>query len=302
MKVSTPTRKITPTRQVTATDPPVETPSDPSSSAMPFRLQDLPAGEWTRLSRMQASRSEMPAVLLGELIYTPGGYGNAYEPLFSLYFEVYDPTADRWERLADLPEGRHQLMAAAYRDRVYLFGGSCNFQCQGEATASWVYDPLAGAWNDVASMPEERIAPLHNPREHVAAVALDGKIYAIAGRWREELHSVEVYDPELDGWELSTPLRTARGGHGAAVLGGKIFVMGGEVVLSSLAFEFVTETEVYDPATGAWTPGPALPLGLHGFPLVAYQGVLFVVGGSGRAGNVGNQWVVWAYKPEGDPR
>jgi hypothetical protein len=34
---------------------------------------------------------------------------------------------------------------------------------------------------------------------------------------------------------------------------------------------------------GAWTPGPTLPLGLHGFPLLA--------------GDVGSQGVVWALKP-----
>jgi N-acetylneuraminic acid mutarotase len=277
----------------------------------------------------------MPAVLLGDRIYVPGGYGNGYEPLFSQAFEVFDPRANRWERLANLPEGRHHLMAAAFQERVYILGGSCNYQCSGDATASWVYHPADDTWSEAAPMPEERVAgsavvldgfiyvvggqgpsadllrydpaadawerlaPLNEPREHVAAVALDGKIYAIGGRWRTELNSVEVYDPETGEWEFGRPLRTARGGHAAAVLDGKIYVMGGEVVLSSLNFLIVDDAEIFDPAAGAWAPGPSLPLGLHGSPLVEYEGALFILGGSGLAGDVGNQGVVWVMRPEG---
>jgi N-acetylneuraminic acid mutarotase len=302
-------------------------------SATPFSLENLPEGEWVRLARMAVSRSEMPAVVLDGLIYAPGGYGNGYEPFLSLAFEAYDPESNRWGRLADLPEGRHHLMAAAYQGRIYFFGGACNYQCQGDATAGWIYDPAEDAWSDTAPLPEERVAgsavvlddsiyvvggqgsssdllrydpqveswerlaPLLEPREHVAAVALDGKIYAIGGRWEGELNSVEVYDPETGDWNLTRPMRTARGGHGAAVHDGKIFVGGGEVVQSSITFQLLEDMEIFDPATGAWSPGPDLPLGLHGFPLVDYDGVLFAIGGSGRAGDVGNQGLVWALNP-----
>jgi N-acetylneuraminic acid mutarotase len=225
-------------------------------------------------------------------------------------------------------------MAAAYQSRVYIFGGSCNYLCGEDATASWIYDPAKDAWSDAAPMPEERVAgsaavldgyiyvvggqgvsqdllrydpeadswerlaPLNEPREHVTAVALDGEIYAIGGRWREELNSVEVYDPQSNEWAFTGSLRTARGGHAAAVMAGKIYVMGGEVVLSSLTPQIIDEVEIFDPKTGGWSPGPTLPLGLHGFPLVEYEGVLFALGGSGRAGDVGNQGVLWAYGPD----
>jgi hypothetical protein len=47
---------------------------------------------------------------------------------------------------------------------------------------------------------------------------------------------------------------------------------------------------------GAWTPGPTLPLGLHGFPLLEYEWALFILGDSGLVGDVGSQGVVWALR------
>jgi len=38
------------------------------------------------------------------------------------------------------------------------------------------YDPLQDSW--------EQLAPLLQRREHTAAVVLNGKIYALAGRWQ----------------------------------------------------------------------------------------------------------------------
>ena len=42
--------------------------------------------------------------------------------------------------------------------------------------------------------------------------------------------TVEFYDLEADAWSYAMPLREARGGLGAAVLGGKIYALGGEVL------------------------------------------------------------------------
>ena len=92
-------------------------------------------------------------------------------------------------------------------------------------------------------------------------------------------------------------MRTPRGGHAAAVLDDKILVLGGEVVLSSLNFEIIDSVEVFNPITSQWSSHALLPEGLHGLPAAAYQGILYTLGGSARAGDVSNQGRVYAWKP-----
>ncbi len=45
--------------------------------------------------------------------------------------------------------------------------------------------------------------------------------------WQEVLNSVEVYDPLVGSWSPASPLLTRRSGVSAAVLGDKIYVLGG---------------------------------------------------------------------------
>ena len=85
----------------------------------------------------------------------------------------------------------------------------------------------------------------------------------------------EVYDPAADSWTRLPPLPTPRNHLGAAVLGGKIHVVGGRVPGD---MELTTH-EIYDPATGAWTAGPPLPTGRSGIAVVAHRERLYVFGG-----------------------
>ena len=60
----------------------------------------------------------------------------------------------------------------------------------------------------------------------------------------------------------------------ATAVGGRIWVLGGVGVKASS-----TTTKVYDPATDRWTTGPGLPLPLHHFMAVTYEGEVVVIGG-----------------------
>jgi hypothetical protein len=73
---------------------------------------------------------------------------------------------------------------------------------------------------------------------------------------------------------------------------GKIYVAGGELINILKALKSV---EVFDPATKAWSFLPNLPGPLHGVPLVAVDGTLYVIGGSGRAGDVINAGRMYSY-------
>jgi N-acetylneuraminic acid mutarotase len=315
---ATHSKRLQSTAQATSaptTEPTVEIPAD------------LTQGKWHEAKTMTTPRSENSAAVLGDLIYVPGGFGGEKA------LEAYDPAADAWTTLKPMPEGRHHLMVAAHKGLLYVFGGAQAGGWQSSNTA-WAYDPAADTWKTLAAMPEPRVAgaavslgdylyvvggtggsqallrydpagdtwtglaALLEPREHVAAAALDGKIYALAGRWSgvAARTSIEIYDPATDTWTAGIDMNEARSGFGAAVIGGKIMVVGGEV-FSAGGAKALTSVEVYDPQIQEWRFATPIPVGIHGNPVAAYKGQLFVLGGSDRAAGIDNHGRVMVYTP-----
>jgi N-acetylneuraminic acid mutarotase len=141
------------------------------------------------------------------------------------------------------------------------------------------------------------IGGIDQSREHTSAAVLDGKIYAIGGRWSGigEMKSVEVYDPAGDTWSSAPDLQTARGGFASVVVNGIIYAIGGEVLTGEN--HALTSIEVFSPKRGEWVAGPDLPLPLHGVPAVSVDGVIYVLGGADRAGAISNQGLVFSLTP-----
>jgi N-acetylneuraminic acid mutarotase len=76
-------------------------------------------------------------------------------------------------------------------------------------------------------------------------------------------------------------MQEGRSGYAAAVVDGKIYVCGGEVLVQPY---FVRDTaEVFDPASNSWRFIAKLPGPLHGTGAVGYMGRMFVFGGASMA-------------------
>jgi N-acetylneuraminic acid mutarotase len=119
-------------------------------------------------------------------------------------------------------------------------------------------------------------------RDHLAVVALGGKLYAIGGRvsfFGEKYGSVEVYDPATDSWRVEAPLPDARGGIAAAVFGGRIFVFGGE-----LPFRIFNAAEMLDPAAGTWVAKAPMPTPRHGMGAAVLGKRIYLPGGGTQPG------------------
>ena len=74
---------------------------------------------------------------------------------------------------------------------------------------------------------------------------------------------MEVYDPQLDAWQLAAPMRSARNAIGAVAMGGKLVVSGGYDGVT-----YFRHTEVFDTQTGQWEEGVEFPRGAAGVYLV----------------------------------
>src|SRR6266700_2957083 len=97
-------------------------------------------------------------------------------------------------------------------------------------------------------------APLPTPRDHLAAAVIEGRVCAVGGRklsLLQNLAAFECYDPAADAWQAMPDAPRARGGVGAATIGARMFVAGGEQPLGTFK-----EVDIFDSVAGKWTRGP----------------------------------------------
>jgi len=107
---------------------------------------------------------------------------------------------------------------------------------------------------------------------------LDGKVYVMGGRdGAHFLDTVEVYDPQADSWQRVASMPRELHWHAAAVMGGKIYVTGGENNQEST----LKKVCVYDPQADAWTRLASMGTARDRHASAAVGGKLYVFGGYG---------------------
>mmetsp|Transcript_64175 Transcript_64175/g.144753 ORF Transcript_64175/g.144753 Transcript_64175/m.144753 type:complete len:416 (-) Transcript_64175:201-1448(-) len=105
-------------------------------------------------------------------------------------------------------------------------------------------------------------APLPYSVSDQSANTIGDKIYLVGGCTGHQVgytcpsisNKVAIYDPKTDTYDITTapPTPTPRYRHSAAVLHGKLYIMGGRDLNDAV----VSSTEVYDPSTNLWDVVP----------------------------------------------
>src|SRR5438876_11617682 len=221
------------------------------------------------------------------------------------------PPQGKWIKLAPFPQATGELLGGAINGRLYAAQGLLpGFKPAGLV---YEYDPTSDAWTQKKPMPH----PVH----HAAITVSNGKMYLFGGfdlppsgppGWNPVSDAWE-YDPATDGWRALTPMPTARGGGVAAVVNGKIYVIGGAgpapdasapVIRPRQPQRSLGTVEEYDPATNTWRARAPIPPPCHHMGREAGDGKIYVLGGtlSGAfiIGFPGNTNLVQAYDPAAD--
>jgi N-acetylneuraminic acid mutarotase len=225
---------------------------------------------------MPFATTHMHAVLDGQFVWFIGGFkGNHPAPTTAEVWR-YNWATDQWWRGPDLPAARGSGGAARVGRTLHFFGGVSADRNTDQANHWTLNLDNPTGWTSAA--------PMSRPRNHFAALAVDGLIYIVGGQQRHDTNPVDlnwldVYDPTTQTWAARANLARPRSHfEGAAlIVNGRIIIMGGRANTQGAAS--ISNVSEYNPQTNAWTELAPLPTPLLG-PAAAYlNGTLFITGG-----------------------
>ncbi|MBC8133459.1 MAG: hypothetical protein H7X95_10805 [Deltaproteobacteria bacterium] len=167
---------------------------------------------------------------------------------------------------------RQEVGVAAIGDAVYVIGGYSRLVD--------AFDTKTGQWRSVAPLP----TALDHP--NVAAVA--GKIYLLGATQAGatvagDVNTFLVYDGALNQWSRVRPMPvgTDRAGSGVAVIGSKIYIVGGWKSYGNAT----ANVSSYDTATDTWETLPDIVPRRDHLVAGAVAGIVYAIGG--RNGTIG---------------
>ena len=224
--------------------------------------------------------------------------------------EAHAQAAGKWVKLAPFPEPAEELFGVAAGGKMYVMGGLApGWKPRGLV---YEYDPAADKWT--------KKKPMALFSHHVAVTELNGKIYAFGGfvppqsgppAWIP-IDNAWEYDPAADSWKALASMPTKRGSPVAAVVGGKIYVIGGAttapgakepIVHPARPHITIGTVEEYDPATNTWRARTPMPTARNHAGVGVVGGKIYVIGGRTGAAFISvatNTNIVEEYDPATD--
>ncbi|HEY1907077.1 MAG TPA: kelch repeat-containing protein [Myxococcaceae bacterium] len=220
----------------------------------------------------------------GRVLLTGGGLPGIAET------EIYDPASRTWTTASPMGTERRLHTVTLLRDgRVLIAGGFVCCVVEGQTVsetataAAELFDPATGNFTPTGSMAVPRAL-------HQATLLPDGRVLLSGGvgdggsPGAPGPEHAEVYDPATGTFSAAGDLQSSRFLHTAILLtDGRVLAVGG--VASPGDRSAVALTELYDPATNAWAPGPTLQAAFPGATATLLgNGKVLIFGGESASG------------------
>ena len=191
----------------------------------------------------------------------------------------FDPVRGEFVRSGDLKRVRSgDATATLLADgRVLVTGGGVP-----GVPFSEIYDPATEQWEIAEDLLVAR-------RGHTATLLADGRVLVAGGvvccTATGEIFTAaaEIYDPASGRFQPTDPLGQGRGFHRATLLAdGRVLVSGGFGAVDAASFDVLATSEIFDPATGKFSPAGALQIARAAHSaLLLPDGRVLAVGGLG---------------------
>lgn len=202
---------------------------------------DPEADSWKALAPMPTARTAAVAAEVGGRIYVIGGASvhpgarivslEPNVPHRSLTTnEAYDPATNTWQARSPMPTARNHAAAGVVGGRIYVIGGrlgSSRVSAGSNTDVVENYDPATDSWGAVGQR-------MPTARSGMGWATYRGKVYIAGGEIYDShmfaaIRAVEAYDPATNQWSILPPMPTARHGVNVAVIGDRLYVIGGHL-------------------------------------------------------------------------
>jgi N-acetylneuraminic acid mutarotase len=187
---------------------------------------------WTEGPPMPERVWQFMAAAVGKKIYVFGGIqGTGDQRRAVRHVQILDLATNKWSRGPDMPWAVQGAGVAVLDGKIYIVGGREGAGVGSEqslATAKVAaYNPATGKWSECRS--------LESARTGLQAVATVDRVIVTGGaKGGASTGSLDCYAPTANQWitlldAKSNPvvLKTPVTGHSAAVLGNKVYIIGG---------------------------------------------------------------------------
>ncbi|XP_077988448.1 kelch-like protein 26 [Glandiceps talaboti] len=208
---------------------------------------DIANDKWDEMSPMKISRIFFQVTVLFGQLYVVGGQDSKGRILSSV--ERYDPVTNSWRYVASLSSARYSVSLASHRGKLFAVGGYCDDPKTPVVGTVECYDPLSDRWTEKN--------PLRYGRCHASMVDVGERLYLFGGMMKtgstdedcQSLPDVHRYLDDDDTWEYVTDMVEARHESGIAVVGTRIYIIGG---ISAKEKLLLSSVECFDTMAGHW--------------------------------------------------
>ncbi len=225
------------------------------------------------------ARHECSFVQAGDKFYLLGGRENAKT------IDKYDYNSNSWISLTNsAPFEFNHFQATEYQGLIWVIGafGDNNYPTEKPEEFIWIFNPATENWIQGPEIPQER------QRGSAGLVVYNDKFYIVGGNtdghnggtvaWFDE------YDPVNGTWTNLIDAPRARDHFHAAIVGNKLYVIGGRLSggAGGVFKPLVSEVDVYNFTTNSWSTLPSqsnIPTPRGAPSVVNYNEKLLVIGG-----------------------
>ena len=233
---------------------------------------------WTRAKEMPTQVTHLNPESDGNTLWFAGGFKGRHPGPVTDEVWKYDVTTDTWMPGPPLPEPRAGGGLVVVQRKLHYFGG---YKTDRDTNSGdhWSLS-LEGdaAWQREAEMPD--------PRGHVSATVLDGKIYALGGdhghdKTQIDVNSCHRFDPATNQWSEIAKLPDGRSHFESStiVYKGRILIVGGRCNSSQPPRNVVNDILEYDPQSDKWQVVGTLPEPVLAPAAAIIGGRLIITGG-----------------------
>jgi cysteine-rich repeat protein len=184
-------------------------------------------------------------------------------------FEPVGPGCWQSGEVAPLPVALLDSSGAAIDEQFYVVGGRTSFSPQDNV---YRYSPRANTWTQLTRLPNGYPAV-----ESPGVAVHERELYVVGGLTTTSTGAVAnaaKFNPRTNAWTNLAPLPAPRGGAGAQIIQGKLYLVGGMAQGVSRG-----ELFIYDIATNTWSSGAPLPQPRDSAMSAVFNGSLYVFGG-----------------------